>query len=148
MSNRSHIPFKTKLASALRTMLVEEDGKLVPFIDYETAKQMTEDQVLSLFHFDHDPTPKAFGGTDEHHNLVPRPILEHRVKTAKVDKPRIAKAARLFADQEKFRRRILEKAGHGQQEGEPRNNIYRSRPIDGSKRSRYKKKINGTVEVR
>lgn len=144
--SRVRIPFKTKLASALRTMLVEEDGKLVPFIDYETAKQMTEDQVLSLFHFDHDPTPKAFGGTDEHHNLVPRPIREHRVKTAKVDAPRIAKSARLSADQEEFRRRMLAKIG--QPSDAPQRTLYRSRPIDGSRRSRWKKKISGEVVER
>jgi len=141
--SRAHIPFKTKLAAALRTMLVEEDGKLVPFIDYDTAKQMTEDQVLSLFHFDHDPKPKAFGGTDEHHNLVPRPIIEHRVKTAKHDAPRIAKAERLSDAQEEFRRRMLAKVG--QAEDAPRKSLFRSRPIDGSKRSRFKKKMNGEV---
>jgi hypothetical protein len=133
--SRARIPFKTKLASALRTMLVEEDGKLVPFIDYETAKQMTEDQVISLFHFDHDPKPKAFGGSDEHHNLVPRPILAHRIKTAKVDRPRIAKADRLSSKQEEFRRVLLAKAGQGDAQPQPW-------------RSRFKKKINGRAVLR
>ena len=146
MSSRSYIPFKAKLAATLRTMLVEEDGKLVPFIDYETAKQMTAEQLISLFNFDHHPTPKAFGGSDEHHNLVPRPILEHRVKTAKIDVPRIAKAERLSVRQEEFRRRVLAKAG---QEGDaPTRTPFRARLIDGSRRSRWKKKINGEVVER
>ncbi len=141
--SRAHIPFKTKLAAALRTMLVEEDGKLVPFLDYETAKQMTADQVISLFNFDHYPKPKKFGGSDEHHNLVPLPIMEHRVKTAKYDVPRIRKAERLSEAQEEFRRRMLAKVG--QAEDAPRKSLFRSRPIDGSKRSRWKKKISGEV---
>ena len=144
--SRAHIPFKTKLASALRTMLVEEDGKLVPFIDYETAKQMTEEQVISLFNFDHDPTPVAFGGSDEHHNLVPRPILEHRTKTAQHDKPRISKSVRLSDAQQEFRRRMLAKVG--QADDAPRKSLFRSRPIDGSRRSRWKKKISGEVVER
>ncbi len=144
--SRAYIPLKTKLAAALRTMLVEEDGKLVPFVDYETAKQMTEDQVLSLFDFDHDPTPVAFGGTDEHHNLVPKPILAHRIKTAKFDVPRIRKAGRLSERQQEFRRRMLAKAG--QADDTPRKALYRARPIDGSRRSRWKKKINGEVVER
>ncbi len=144
--SRAYIPLKTKLAAALRTMLVEEDGKLVPFVDYETAKQMTEDQILSLFHFDHDPTPVDFGGSDEHHNLVPRPIKEHRIKTAKVDIPRIRKSVRLSARQEEFRRIMLANAGRAPDA--PTRTLSRGRPIDGSKRSRYKKKINGSVERR
>ncbi len=144
--SRPYIPLKTKLAAALRTMLVEENGQLVPMIDYETAKQMTEDQILSLFHFDHDPTPVAFGGTGEHHNLVPRPIQPHRIKTAKQDIPRIRKAGRLSERQQEFRRRMLAKAG---QEGDaPPRASSRARPIDGSRRSRWKKKINGEVVER
>ena len=141
--SRPAIPFKTKLAATLRTMLVEEDGKLVPFLDYNTAKEMTEDQVISLFAFDHDPKPVAFGGTDEHHNLIPRPIREHRIKTAKVDVPRIRKSDRLSIKQAEFRRRMLAKIG--QPEDVPTRARKAVRPIDGSKRSRYKKKINGEV---
>ncbi len=144
--SRAYIPLKTKLAAALRTMLVEENGKLVPFVDYETAKQMTEDQILSLFHFDHDPKPKAFGGTDEHHNLVPKPIQAHRIKTAKLDVPRIRKAGRLSERQQEFRRHMLAKAG--QADDAPKRTLFRARPIDGSRRSRWKKKINGSVERR
>ena len=148
-SARARISLKTKLAATLRTMLVEEDGKLVPFLDYETAKQMTEDQVLSLFHFDHDPKPKAFGGTDEHHNLVPRPIREHRIKTAKVDVPRIAKAARISADQEEFRCRMLAKSGQQESNEGMRAAIKKpSRHMPGSRGSPWRKRMDGRVERR
>jgi hypothetical protein len=36
----------------------------------------------------------------------------------------------------------------GQAEDAPRKSLFRSRPIDGSKRSRFKKKMNGSVERR
>src|SRR5688572_5207602 len=55
MSARRHISLTKKLASALLTIRVEENGKLVPFIDHETAKTLTAAQIISLFHFDHYP---------------------------------------------------------------------------------------------
>ena len=141
MAPRKKIPDRTKLAATLCQMLrPNEAGELVPIIDYESAKQMTEHQILSLFHFDHYPTPVNQGGKDVHHNLVPRPILEHREKTAKVDVPMAAKAARLSAEQEEFRRAMLRKAGQGWAEP-PREK--KGAVIPGSKRSPWKKKING-----
>jgi hypothetical protein len=74
---------------------------------------MTEDQVLSIFHFDHYPTAKYQGGEDVHHNLVPRPIIEHRTKSARIDKPAFNKALRLSEAQEETRRKMLAKAGQG-----------------------------------
>lgn len=96
MTARTHIRMKTKLASALCNMLrPDETGKLVPVIPYEHAKLMTEDQVLSIFHFDHWPIRKTDGGPDAHWNLTPRPLPEHRKKTAEIDIPQIAKADRI-----------------------------------------------------
>lgn len=96
-SRRSHITLKTKLASALCHMLrPDETGKLVPVIPHEDAKLMTEDQVLSIFGWDHYPIRKADNGPDAHWNLTPRPILEHRRKTAKIDIPQMAKADRII----------------------------------------------------
>jgi hypothetical protein len=141
MAARAKIPLKTKLAAALCNMLrPDESGNLVPVIDYESAKNMTEDQVLSIFHFDHYPTAKHQGGEDAHHNLVPRPILEHREKTAKVDIPAAAKSDRLSEVQQEFRRRMLAKAGQGWASPAPEK---KSPPIPGSKRSPWKKKLNG-----
>lgn len=111
MSKRGHIPMKTKLASALLTIRVEENGKLVPFIDHETAKKLTADQIISLFQFDHWPIPVWIEEINEPWNLIPRPIMEHRAKTAKYDTPNSAKADRVTAEQEEFRRKMLAKVG-------------------------------------
>lgn len=97
MTRRSHINLKTKLAAALCNMLrPDETGKLVPIIPHEHAKMMTEDQVLSVFGWDHYPIRKADNGPDAHWNLTPRPILEHRRKSATVDVPQMAKADRII----------------------------------------------------
>jgi hypothetical protein len=112
---RDHIPLKPRLAAALCNMLrPDESGTMVPVIDHESAKQMTEDQVLSLFHFDHWPLTKANGGPDAHWNLEPRPIMEHRQKSAQIDAPQRAKTESLSAKQEEFRHRLLAKAGQGE----------------------------------
>lgn len=108
MSKRDHISFKTKLAAALLQMLrPDEDGKLVPVIPYADAKLMTADQIISLFHFDHYPIRKADGGADEPWNLTPRPITEHREKTAKKDKPELAKSARLRGETGRGRKQAI-----------------------------------------
>ena len=112
--SRKSIPLKTKLAAALCNMLrPNETGEFVPVIDYHSAKNMTEDQVLSVFHFDHYPKTKRQGGEDKHYNLVPRPILEHRAKSANIDAPAAAKSDRLSEAQEECRRKLLAKAGQG-----------------------------------
>jgi len=47
---RDCISLKTRLAAALCSMLRPDESRtMVPVIDHESAKQMTEDQVLSLF---------------------------------------------------------------------------------------------------
>ena len=115
---RDYIPLKGQLAAVLLTMLVEEDGKLVPFIDHETAKKLTPEQIISLFHRDHYPVRKEQGGPDAHWNLVFRPIMEHRHKTAKIDKPAIAKSDRLSAAQAETRRKMLAKAGADETDGD------------------------------
>lgn len=98
MSRRAHITLKTKLAAALCQMLrPNAEGVLVPVIPYEDAKLMSEEQVLSLFHFDHYPIRKENGGPDSHWNLTPRPIPEHREKTGNIDVPQIAKSKRIRA---------------------------------------------------
>jgi hypothetical protein len=94
--SRKPISLKTKLASALLTMLrPDETGKLVPIIPHEHAKQMSDEQIISLFQFDHYPIPHAHGGPDESWNLEPRLIAEHRIKTATKDVPIIAKTKRI-----------------------------------------------------
>lgn len=146
MGRRPHIPLKTRLAAALCQMVRENaDGKLERVIDHVSAKAMTEEQILSLWEWDHDPIPKHRDGPDEHWNLTPRPIPEHREKTAKVDTPGAAKDKRILAKQAEFQRRVLAKIGQGDDLPPPRKT---SRPIPGSRSSPFKKKLNGTVERR
>lgn len=97
--SRAHISLKTKLASALCQMLrFDEDTRtFVPIIPYEDAKLLSDDQVLSLFQWDHWPIRKEAGGSDEHHNLRPMLIADHRKKTSEIDQPQIAKTKRIQA---------------------------------------------------
>lgn len=131
--SRKQPSLKTKLAAALLQMLrPNENGQLVPVIPYEDAKQMTADQIISVFHFDHGVL-HAHDGPAEPWNLTPRPIKEHRIKTATIDAPRAAKADRLSEAQEDFRRRVLARAP-----GEPRKLSRKipSRPFPKSQRLR------------
>lgn len=93
---RKAISLKTKLCAALCQMLrPDETGKLVPIIPHEDALRLSEDQILSLFQWDHYPIRKEAGGADAHYNLQPLLIVEHRTKTATVDQPQIAKIKRV-----------------------------------------------------
>lgn len=99
--SRGHISFKTKLVAALCQMRHEVDGKLELILNHDEAKALSEDQVLSLFHWDHTIIPHAEDGPDVHWNLAPELIVPHRIKTATVDVPGIAKRKRVatsFAD--------------------------------------------------
>lgn len=108
MAARAHISLKTKLASALLTLVRPDDeGNLVPFIPHEHAKKMSDDQIISLFHFDHHPVPHSQGGPDEAWNLTPLPLAEHRTKTSKVDVPQIAKTKRVARSHSEFCARAL-----------------------------------------
>lgn len=93
MSSRAHIPIKVRYAAAL--LQICEPGTTVELIPYDHAKLMSADQIISLFHADHYPEPKADGGPDEPWNLMHRLIAAHREKTAKIDVPTIAKGKRL-----------------------------------------------------
>lgn len=94
--SRKAIPLKTKLAAALLTMRRPNDaGELELIIPHEDAKHMSAEQIISLFQWDHYPIPHAHGGPDEAWNLEPRPIAEHRKKTAAVDQPMMAKVDRI-----------------------------------------------------
>jgi len=97
---RKHVNLKTKLAAAIGAL----------FLTYDERKELSEDQVLSLVHFDHDPIPHAEGGTGDHFNLVPLLIGGHRVKTATVDVPGIAKRKRVSEAEQQFRARMLAKS--------------------------------------
>jgi hypothetical protein len=86
MKRRCHITLKTKLASALLAL---------GHVPYDDAKQMTEDQIISLYHFDHGIL-HAVEPVDDYWNLTPRLISEHREKSRK-DTSTVAKVKRISA---------------------------------------------------
>lgn len=103
MSRRS-LNLSVKLASAL-LQIRDKEGILL--IEWEHAKLMSATQINSLFHFDHYPIRHEAGGPAEPWNLVPRFIPAHRIKTAKIDIPEIAKIRRVTKQQEEFAARML-----------------------------------------
>jgi len=140
-----------KLAAFVLTMRIEdENGQLVPLVTRDEAKLMTAAQVLSLVDWDHYPvrveTAKTLGMLPEEYNhptnLQPLPIRTHRIKTAKIDNPAIAKSDRIRAEQEEFRRVLLRKLGTDEEVASPprkkagrsfqtnRNSLWR-KPISG-----------------
>jgi hypothetical protein len=94
---RAHIGLKTKLAAAIGAL----------FLTYEERTKLSEDQVLSLVQWDHDPIPHAHDGADSHENIVPVLIPGHRIKTATKDVPTIAKVKRIGKAEQEFRQRLL-----------------------------------------
>jgi hypothetical protein len=89
---RKHISWKTKCASSLIAPC--RNCGYVPFY-YDDAKKMTEDQLLSLFHFDHNILHETGDpDVDKFWNLAPMLIMAHREKT-KQDAKVIAKGRRI-----------------------------------------------------
>ena len=122
MSARDYIPLKVELAAALLQIpVLYADGSVGPIVDHETAKQMTPDQVRSLFHRDHYPVRKVDGGPDAHWNIIWRPVMQHRHKTALIDKPQIAKSDRIMASEAAFRLRMLARAGQASASPRPKS---------------------------
>lgn len=93
---RGHISFKTMLAATLRELAQ---------IPVAHAEQMTAEQIISLFVFDHG-VYHVHGGSDEHYNLTPLLIKPNREKTGK-DVTQIRKTDRISVAQAEFRKRLL-----------------------------------------
>ena len=83
-NKRKHISVKTKLASALLAL---------GHVPYEDAKQMSADQIISLYQFDHGVL-WSIDPIDEPWNLTPRLINPHREKS-KIDTGIVAKTKRI-----------------------------------------------------
>jgi hypothetical protein len=96
-TRRKHLTLKTKLASAIRELFK---------IDYEHAKLMTEDQILSLAQYDHGIL-HGIEVVDEHWNYTPRMILPHREKSRR-DTAIVAKAKRIDRKWEGFMAAVSE----------------------------------------
>lgn len=95
----------TKLAAALLQMRDAGGERIIP---HDDAKKLTSAQIVSLFQFDHDPIRRTDGGPDEAWNLTPRLIRAHRIKTAKIDQPAMAKDRRIDDKWSAFTRAMAE----------------------------------------
>jgi hypothetical protein len=103
-------PLKEQLAAALRDMMVPDgDGGWERAIPWEHARDMTSDQVLSLFRRDHYPIRYEMGGPNVHWNCQWLFKGDHDRKTAKKDQPEIAKSKRITAAQKAFQSALLAK---------------------------------------
>lgn len=126
---RGHITLKELLAAAL--------GQLGG-IPHEHRKSMSADQIISLFHRDHDPIPVHIGGPDLHWNIQWIFRGDHIFKTATHDVPMLRKGDRLSEEHESFRRRLLAKVGQADPVAKPRSRLsgrkMQSRPF--AKRSK------------
>ena len=103
---RKNPSLSEKCAAALLTICrADADGRLAPVVDRELARTMTAQEIIGCFQFDH-VVLHAFAGSNHPSNLVPRPVAEHRAKSA-VDTTIVAKVRRLATAHEEFRRRVL-----------------------------------------
>ena len=150
MKRKAHIPAKEKLAAALLMCVQpDESGKLVRVISHDEARLMTADQIISLFHFDHDPIREIDGGPAAAWNLTPRLIADHRRKTAKVDLPQIAKGKRIRRAEARHAEAMAMRGGQAAAVEFPTPvRARRKSVIPGSKASPYRKKFSGRVEMR
>jgi len=89
---------RQKLASAL-LLMVRHDGfhddgqaRYVPVIPFEEARQLTADEIIARFEFDHG-VYVTWGGSNHPTNLTPRLVPIHRAKT-KRDRKNIDKVRR------------------------------------------------------
>lgn len=156
MAKRKHISWKTKCASALVAL-----GRM----PYSDAKEMTEDQLLSLFHWDHNILHETgHEDRDKFWNLTPMFIAAHRAKT-KRDAAIIAKGRRIRAknsagagtDQARLRPAPL-RIGPGEvvrgntfgarQASAPRPARFKHKIKSRGFDTRYKRKLDGTVVKR
>lgn len=139
---RKPITMKQKLASALLEVQ-RLRGEPIP---REHARQMHEEQIISLFQFDHDAGFACHGASNHPVMITPKLRLEHKEKTAKIDQPAIAKCARISPEHEAFQKRVLaNKVGQGEAPARKRSS-WGSRPLNmkGAKlrsRNNLRKKV-------
>lgn len=89
---RKHISWKTKCAAVLIAPCRNCGYAL--FL-YDDAKKLTEDQLLSLLHWDHNILHESnHEDRDKYWNLTPMLIKDHREKT-KTDAAIVAKSRRI-----------------------------------------------------
>ena len=153
----------------MRTVLREEDGKtrsrrrgrdpnlteklaatLLVWLDaigngipYKQAQQMTADQIVSLFQFDH-ARRRAHDGSNHPTNLTPRLYRDHREKTNKIDIPEIAKGKKLAKSHSLHQDNVARKAGNPGTNNSPKPvRTKKSRPLPGGRSSDVKIRLGG-----
>ena len=124
MAKRAHISLKTKLAATLLQLgeVVARDGGSIawePFVPYEHAKQMTADQIISLYEFHHN-IRHAEDGSIHFSNLEPMLRSAHRKRTAEIDVPAIAKGKRIRRKEDEHKaQRVVPLPGDGFDPNQP-----------------------------
>jgi hypothetical protein len=139
---RKHISWKTKYAAALLAL-----GD----IPYAHAREMTKDQIISLYHIDHGILHETENeNVDQWWNLTPKLIQAHREKT-KADAKIIAKSRRIRKKQtmadamaEGIRSAVIAAA---KTEGRRTNPWFRKLHSRGFNKT-LRKKMDGTVVKR
>lgn len=139
---KERIPPIEKLASALlQCMRPDGNGGWERAISHDEAKMLTAHQIVSLFDFDHYPIEEQDGGPAVAWNLTPRLKPEHRKKTG-ADAKRRAKGKRLQKAQAAHIEAMAAKVSE-RPEAQRRTAV-----IPGSRASKWKRKLNGKVELR
>ncbi len=98
-NKRRSISLKTKLAAALLEL---------GHVPYEHAKLMTQDQLVSLYQFDHNILHATEPNNNNFWNLTPRLIQPHREKS-KLDTSKVAKTKRIDKKWTEFCSQVLAK---------------------------------------
>lgn len=123
MAKRKRISDRTKLAAALLAL---------GHVPHEHAKLMTADQIISLYHFDHNIL-HALDPIDEPWNLAPVLIAPHRQKSRK-DTGIVAKVRRVEPAWREFNRRMAEKTGQAPRTPAKPKSRWGSRPLRSQSR--------------
>jgi hypothetical protein len=134
--SRRKLSNRTKLAA---TLLARGE------IPYSDAKLMSEDQLISLYHFDHNIYHESeHPDRDLFWNLKPMPIREHREKT-KQDAKIIAKGRRLRA---KMGSNVTKARAEFETIEDRTSRIRRRKITSRGFDTRYTRKVDGTVVPR
>lgn len=155
----------TLLAAALLCMprrdvfgrpILTESGHLAECMSFEEAKKLTAKQIRACFRADHVYL-HCWGGSDHPTNFTWRLLEEDKIKTA-ADMGIIAKVRRSDAKRAELRAaatamRVVNELGelNAKLDDMPKRRPDRRKGkaiIPGSKRSRFKRKMNGRTELR
>lgn len=124
-------PNLTEKLACVLLMWMDAIGDPIPFAE---AQQLSADQIVALYEFDHARKRAHGKGQDPkwvNHptNLTARLFKSHREKTAKRDIPEMRKGDRLAKEHEAFRRAVLAKAGQGEAPAKPRSAFPKGRKL-------------------